>query len=172
PRRKHRRRPERFNPTASGDPCAGLCLIDAGLYLREKLLKVGNAFQVQRHLAKANALQMLMRVRHPRDDRRAMQINHARIRSLKFFRVTVRADEHDAIAFHGNGFSARLLFICGIDVAVYEDDIRGSGGWRRRHEGKTEQQAEYQQDRFHNVSLRSEAAWQAPILYHSGESVL
>src|SRR5204863_3707308 len=106
--RKHGRRPERFNPTASSDPLAGLGLIYAGLYLREKILKVGNAFQVQRHLAKANTLQMLMSIGHPRQRGGAVQVDDTGGWAFIALRSCVRADEDNAIAFGGDGFSSRL----------------------------------------------------------------
>src|ERR1700686_912609 len=98
--RKDRRRPESLDPPASGNPLAGLCLIDSCFDLREEILKVGDAFQVQRHLAKADSGQMVMRVSHSRQYRRTVQIYNSRVRALILLRLGVRTDEDNPIALY------------------------------------------------------------------------
>src|SRR5882757_7180908 len=56
--RKHRRLPESFDPATSRYPFARLSLINARLNLCEEVLQVGDAFEVERHLALAHSLQM------------------------------------------------------------------------------------------------------------------
>src|SRR6266699_3371679 len=68
-RGEHRRLPESFNPSAAGNPFTGLCLINFSLYLCQKILKVRYALEVERHLAKADAFQVMMRVGHSRQCR-------------------------------------------------------------------------------------------------------
>src|SRR5882762_11329970 len=70
-RGKYWRRPEGFNPSATGDPLTRLCLIYFGLNLSQKVLEVGDALEVERHFAKADIFQMVMRVGHSRDHGRA-----------------------------------------------------------------------------------------------------
>ena len=88
-RRKHRRRPESFNPAAPGYPFARLFLIDALFNFGEKILKAGDAFKVERHLAKADAGKMMMRVSHSRHQRFAIQIDDARFRAHVFLRLAI-----------------------------------------------------------------------------------
>ena len=77
-RRKHRRLPESFDPTAAGDPLARLCLINSRLNFRQKIFEAGDAFEVERHLAKADSGKMMMRVSHSRHHRLAVEIDDAR----------------------------------------------------------------------------------------------
>ena len=120
-RRKHRRRPESFNPATARDPFPRLCLIDSGFYLREKILEIGDSFEVQRHLAKANALQVVMRIGQPRHHCRPVQIHDSRIRALIFLHVGVRAHENDPVALYHDGFRPGLFLISRVDVGIGKD---------------------------------------------------
>ncbi len=44
-RRKHRRLPVSFDPSASGYPFAGLCLVDACFHLREKVFEAASCLR-------------------------------------------------------------------------------------------------------------------------------
>ena len=66
---------------------------------------------------------MVMRIGHPGHRRRAVQIDDARGRAFIVLRGCVRADEDYAVAFDGDSFRARLLFIRGVDVAVDKNEI-------------------------------------------------
>ena len=78
---KHWRLPESFNPSATGNPFAGLCLIDARFYFGQKVLEVGDAFEIQIPLALPHADEVIMRVRQAGQNRGATKIDHARFRS-------------------------------------------------------------------------------------------
>ncbi len=59
-RRKHRRFPVGFDPSSAGYPFAGFCLIDSRLHLCEKVVEARRAFEIESHLAKADAGKMLV----------------------------------------------------------------------------------------------------------------
>src|SRR5205807_1949058 len=101
----------------------GLRSIDALFHLGEKNFKVRDSFEIQIHLALADANEVIMSIRHPRQDRLAAQIDDARAAALKSFGVCIRADKDDAIAFYRDCFCPWLLLIHGVDVAVYKDNI-------------------------------------------------
>src|SRR6185436_18124533 len=101
---KNLRSPESFNPTAARDPFAWLFLIHALFDFGQKCFEAGQAFEVERHLAKTDPGEMVMRVSHSGQHRPAVQIYDATVFSDVFLRVAIRADENNAIAFDGNGF--------------------------------------------------------------------
>ena len=49
-----------FDPSATGYPVAGLCLIDTDLHLGEKILEARSAFQIESHLALPDAGEVLV----------------------------------------------------------------------------------------------------------------
>ena len=99
-------------------------MIDALLHLCQKIFQVRDPFEIQIHFALAHTNEVIVRICHSRDNGRTVQIDNARIRVLKLFRVTVRSDVNDTIAFDSDCFSMRQLFIDRVNVAVDEDQIR------------------------------------------------
>src|SRR3989442_1353273 len=75
---KHWGLPESFDPAAARDPFARTLLTNTFLNFCQKLLKTVDAFQIQVHLAKADAGKMMMSVSHSRHHRLAIQIDDAR----------------------------------------------------------------------------------------------
>src|SRR5438067_1178157 len=126
-RRKHRRLPEGFDPAAACYPLSWLRFIDALFHLGEKSFEVRDAFEIQIHLALADAYEVIMRIGHSRHDRLAVQIDDASCATLKLFDVGVRADKDDPIAFYGDSFCSWLFLIYGVDVAIYKNNIGGFG---------------------------------------------
>jgi hypothetical protein len=78
-------RPEGLDPTATGHPFAGFGLIDTRFNFGEKIFEVGDAFQIQIHLALADANEVIVRIRHARNHSRAMQIDGPGVRRPEIF---------------------------------------------------------------------------------------
>jgi hypothetical protein len=109
-----------FDPTAARDPLAGFRLINSLLYAGEKIFQVSHAFQVQRHLALADAGQMSVRVGESGNHRLSTKVDHSRFRSAIGLGFGVRAGENDQPVANGDRFGARLRFVDGIDIAVQQ----------------------------------------------------
>jgi len=124
--------PKRFDPATACDPFAGLGLIDTGFNLGQEVLQVGDALEVQRHLALTDSDQVAVRIRESGQDRVSVQINDTGGLAYLLLCVGVRAYKNNAVAFDRDGLSVRLLVIGRVDVPVLENDIGwlglGSGG--------------------------------------------
>src|SRR4030095_14237287 len=77
PGRKRRWLPVSFDPTTTGHPLPGLCLIHARLNLGEKILETCCSFEIERHLAKADTRQMLVGISKSWQHSFAMKIDDA-----------------------------------------------------------------------------------------------
>src|ERR1700737_3642116 len=64
-----------------------------------------------------------MRIGHSGHNGAAAKIDNARFVARQLFRIFIRADERDAVAFHANRFRVRLLFVDSVNVPVNEDEI-------------------------------------------------
>ena len=113
--------PERFDPAATRNPLTRFRLINTLLNFCEKVFEVREAFEIQIHLALADAQKVIVRVSHSRHYSRAVQIHNARVGSLVSPGRRVGADKDNAIALDGDGFGMRGLFTDRIDVAVQQD---------------------------------------------------
>src|SRR5215213_5944243 len=71
--------PVRLDPSSSSYPLAGFCLIDAFFHFREEVREACRAFQVQSHLALADARKMLVRISKTGHDGVALEIDDARL---------------------------------------------------------------------------------------------
>ena len=59
----------------------------------------------------------------PRNDRAALQINHARFRTRQFFHFRAAAEGYDPAVADGQRFARGKLIVHGQDFAVQEDGV-------------------------------------------------
>ena len=109
---------------------------DALFNFGEEIFPGVGAFEIQPHLALADSEDVAMRIGQPRHDRVAVKIDN--LRGVKFLRLLIRADENDAVAFHRDRLSFRLLVLDGVDVSVRENkiDILGANHWAKKEKSE------------------------------------
>ena len=141
-RGKHGRLPKSFDPAAASHPLAGLRFIYSRFYLGEKVFEIREAFEIEIHLALAHANEMIVSISHAGDDRGAMKIDNARHLAFIFFRIRIRANENNAIAFYRDCLGMRLFFVDGINIAVDQDQIGNLCGRRGRRRQRKQKQTQ------------------------------
>jgi hypothetical protein len=128
-----RRFPKSLDPTAAGDPLAGLSFSDTLFNLSEEILERICALEIQSHLALADSENVAMRIRQTGHHCFAGKIDN--FFGSKFFRLVIRANENNVITINRDCFGVRLFFVNGVNVTVNENGIgRFRGGGDAAHE--------------------------------------
>ena len=92
------------------------------------------ALEIQGQFAFADAKDVAVRIGQPRHNSFAAEINAARSTSLMFFRVGIRPDKNNPVAFHRDRFRMRLALVHCVDVAVNKNGLDRFDGAHRGSE--------------------------------------
>src|SRR5262249_10255653 len=124
-RRKCGRAPESFNPSASADPFTWLGCGHALFHAIQQLLQALSAFQVEGKFTRAHSEKVIVRIGEAGHDGCALQVENARAGADVSLHISIRADEDNLVASHGDGLGMGLAVFDGADVGVLQDKVSG-----------------------------------------------